>query len=130
MATKRRRKRRDTKIIARVCRQTFTRPIPEDATILTKGGKRFARFRQAGHLIPIPEGATIVTEAGGSLAKFKQGPRWSQPTIQPGPRPVTIPFVVRNTFATSAGPGLLTGPAGVALSRKANLCHVETYPRV
>jgi len=45
--------------MARVFRQTYTKPIPADAEIVTRDGKLFARFKARGKLMTAP-----ITEKG------------------------------------------------------------------
>ena len=54
MSPKRLRPKRETKIIVRVCKATFTRPIPQGAKIVITDGQRFARFKYHGKVILAP----------------------------------------------------------------------------
>ena len=54
MPAKRLRRKRDTKIIARLSKVSRTKPIPKGAKIATKGGRQVVRVKHQGRMIDAP----------------------------------------------------------------------------
>jgi len=67
--------------LAHIFKPTYTAPVPDGATITTKGGKPVARFSRGGRMIDAPltaDGQRVRLETAEWWIRFKVGREWKR----------------------------------------------------